>query len=77
MTVDDLVARWGSQHKVAVALGCSQSAVAKWVQRNNGNVPWPYQCVAQVVTNGDMIAIPPPAVQHAPPAAGALRPSCE
>lgn len=54
MTVDELVLRWGSQHKVAVALKCSQSAVAKWVQRNNGEVPWPYQCVAFFVSEGEL-----------------------
>ena len=54
MRVEDLQAIWGSQAKVAVMLRCSQSAVAKWVIRNAGAVPWPYQCVAYYVSGGKL-----------------------
>lgn len=54
MQVSDLVAKWGSQEKAARALQCSQSAVAKWVKRNSGAVPWPYQCVAHYVSGGEL-----------------------
>lgn len=53
MTVDDLVAHYGSIQVAAKAAGIDDSTVRKWRQRG---VPLRAQYMYQVLTNGKLVA---------------------
>jgi hypothetical protein len=46
MTVDDLIAHWGTKKQAAIMLRCNPTALNQWIRRYGGRVPWPYQCAA-------------------------------
>ena len=54
MTIDQLIKHFGSQIKVAHALGCSQPCVSNWKTR--GKVPALQQLKAQSITEGKLKA---------------------
>lgn len=59
MSVDDVIAYFGTAKKAADALGLkSHAAVILW--RRSG-IPYPRQCQIQIVTNGALMAVEPEA----------------
>ena len=54
ITVDDLVAYFGSQVKAAEAVGLKQSTVAEW---KDCGVPIPRQCQYELLTGGALKAL--------------------
>lgn len=59
MSPSQAISHFGTQVRLARALGICQSSVAEWVAR--GRIPYLRQFQIQYVTNGELAADPPAA----------------
>lgn len=55
MNIDEVITYYRHNlHNVSRALGISAMSVCKW--RKNGQIPIPYQCMLELVSNGKLKA---------------------
>ena len=54
MKVDQAVKYFGTQRKVAEALGLHEAAVSRWVSRDNGIVPIKHIIALKDISHGEL-----------------------